>query len=187
MKKYNQLRNYEIRPFDRTRDFAKLLTLFIKIQEKIEIKTYSALFKNQSSHFIYSFMIEELHSVIKKSVYIDVFYDLDTNEPMGASFYHAIKPNALNSRVKISGDLYLPFAFMDPSYKFTPIVSKGFLKSIALTSKKANNARVFSVFGERNKMNNYLKFLKKIFHCKIIKSHDSFNKHLAEWPTNYEN
>ena len=84
MKKYNELRNYEIRPFDRTKDFAKLLTLFVKIQEKIEIKTYSTLFKNQNSHFIYSFMIEELHSVIKKSIYIDVFYDLDTNEPMGA-------------------------------------------------------------------------------------------------------
>ena len=158
MKKYNELRNYEIRPFDRRRDFVKLVALFAKVQEKIELKSYCTLFKNQNSHFIYSFMIEELDSLIKKSLYVDVFYDLDTNEPMGASFYHAVEPNALNSRIKICGDLYLPFAFMDPSYKFTPIVSKGFLRSIALTSKKANNARIFSVFGERGKMDNYLKF-----------------------------
>ena len=74
----------------------------------------------------------------------------------------------LERQMKISGDLYLPFAFMDPSYKFTSIVSKGFfLRSIALTSKKANNARIFSIFSERSKMDNYLKFLKKYFTVKL--------------------
>ena len=127
MKKYNELRNYEIRPFDRTKDFAKLLTLFVKIQEKIEIKPIPPYLKTKIR--IYIFIYDRgITFCDKKSIYIDVFYDLDTNEPMGASFYHPVEPNSLNSRVKISGDLYLPFAFMDPSYKIYLDSIKRFFK-----------------------------------------------------------
>jgi hypothetical protein len=186
MKKYNELNNYKVIPFNRKEHFLDLTKTFFEVQKKVQIGSYATLGKKQSEWMITNFLVEEFNNLIKSSLFVEVLYDLDREKPIGLAFFGLMDNNYRLTRTPDDKVLFIPLAFLDPSYKFNLKIANIMKEGIKNVSKRYYNARIYSVFGARSKMNSYLKFLKKVFGCKIIQTHNAFQKHLAEWPTRDE-
>lgn len=163
-----KIKNISYRKYE-PKDFEKVFKIFIKFQEKAKVSHYDALGRGQSALFLLPYLSGELQKLIKDYKYHYVAINEENSEIIGYA--------CLGDSIIVDGGIDLVLAFKDEKIPFNKL-----FKYLLLTGLKKEfpNKRIFATLGKRDRFNQYVAFMKKIFKIHVMQT-DNFGRIYIEF------